>query len=253
MNKKRLAIVSIIVLIIIVAGICLVIFRPKKTSEKMNLKFESRVDELSKFDSGDFYKFGWLQVQGTNIDLPILDSSSITAELDYSYGWDSALYMHNQKYQVLLGHNIINVSSEPMMPNDTLSDFEPLMAFVYYDFAKNNLYAQYTQDDSDDIYLIYSIGFSNYIDNEYTNLNTKERRKEYIKEAKENSIYDYDIDVNADDELLKIETCTRMFGTEYNQQLSVNLRKLRKGESINKYSVKKNKNYKQIQSSKEKM
>ena len=255
MKKKRIIIALVILTALIIGIIYLTCINKPKTKKPrvVELTFGARLDKLNSFDSGDYYKFGWLQVQGTNIDLPILDSSSISAELNYSYGWDSPMYVHEKDFDMLLGHNVLNVSSQPMLPNDTLTNFEELMAFTYYDFAKDNLYAQYTRKNEENVYLIYAVGFSDYIDNEFINLNNKKARDEYIKDAIDASIYDYNIDVNSDDKLLALQTCTRMFGNEYNQQLTINLRKLRKNEKTIKYSVKKNKNYKQVVSLQEKM
>ena len=68
----------------------------------------------------------------------------------------------------------------------------------------------------------------------------------YIKEAKEDSIYDYDVDVNSSDEIISLITCTRYFGLNGKTQFRVDARKLRENEKIEKYSVSTNQNYDEL-------
>ena len=210
----------IFLLLIILVIIFNFVSKNNDTKEKIKLDFESRVENVKNFNSGDYYTVGWLQVQGTNIDLPILDYRALSEneEIDYSYGWRSVNYVTGENREVLAGHNILNVSSKPMLPSKELTDFEELMAFSYYGFAKDNLYVQYTKDNKDEVYVIYAVGFYDYNYDEAQSINNNEKLKAYIKEAKNSSIYDYDIDVNENDSLLSIKTCTRYFGLFEKQQ-----------------------------------
>lgn len=251
-NKRgKIVILTLLLVLVIFLMILCIKFFPKNNknnyvAEPITLSFESRIDTLNKFDSGIYYKFGWLQVQGTHIDLPILDSRSVSDEIDYSYGWLSPNVSTNENRLVLLGHNVLNVSSSPMRPNEILKDFEELMAFVYYDFARDNLYIQYTKDNKDEIYLIYGIGFYDY-DYKYDNQSLKDDEVEtYIDYVKENSLYNYDIDVNKEDTLLTIKTCTRYFGAYEKQQLVIDARKLRDDEDTLKYQVTQTKKYDEL-------
>ena len=165
-NKKKNIILIVSLLIALFLALLLLINTNSKkknikhneekfVSQKIDLPFQSRVDKLNEFDSGKYLKFGWLQIQGTHMDLPILSyiSSEDEDEIEYSYGWMSSGYITGENRPVIMGHNILNVSNEPMPPNDTLQNFEELMAFTYYGFAKENLYVQFTTDN-DDVYLI---------------------------------------------------------------------------------------------------
>ena len=237
---------------IVAVIIALCVKNSKKTTNKeMKLNFTNGVEKLQNLEVGEYKKLGWLQVQGTNIDLPILDSKSAANydEINYSYAWSSAYYNANANRQVILGHNIMNVSSDPMMPNKDLVNFEELMAFVYYDFAKDNLYLQYTKDGKDEIYLIYSIGFYSYSDGDVVESIEED---EYIKKVKKNSIYKYDVDVNNNDSIITLKTCTRMFGYGENEEFQIDARKLRKNEKITKYDVKTTKVFDKLGLKKEK-
>ena len=115
-HKRKLLFLLIFLFITIVLCLFLIFkmfFIKKNNSLAMELDFNSRVQTLENFDSGSYHKIGWLQVQGTNIDFPILDSSSYEAldSLDYSYGWRSPIYVTGENREVLIGHIIINVSS----------------------------------------------------------------------------------------------------------------------------------------------
>lgn len=245
LNKKRFIfsvslVVLAIVLIIFVIFLIFNSFKNNKEYEKINLNFSSRINELENFDSGDYYKIGWLQVQGTNIDVPILDSTSGNTDLYYSFGWRSSTYTTGENREVLLGHNVLNVSNQPMLSNEKLEDFESLMSFSYYSFAKDNLYIQYTKNGKDELYLIYAIGFYDYTYDESESINDSKKIKDYIKDVRKNSIYDYDIDVNSSDILITVKTCTRYFGLNEKQQFIIDARKVRDNEEIVKYSVKTN-------------
>ena len=238
-NKKILIILPIILILFIILGCCCLLLNNTK-KEEISLNFTSGIEKLRKIDSKGVYKIGWLQVQGTNIDLPVLYAAAIENEYDYSFSWLSPNYVTGENREVLLGHNVVNVSNKPMLPNKDLKDFEELMAFVYYDFAKENLYIQYTQNGKDDIYLIYAVGFTDY-EYDYSSgygYSDKEEIDNYIKETRKNSIYDYDIDVDSSDTLIQLKTCTRMFGIGKNQQFVIDARKLRKNEKTIKYDVK---------------
>lgn len=255
-SKKTIFLGLVIIFSIVILMTIIVNNNSKnQTNKPMKLNFESRIEKLNTFDAGNYYKFGWLQVQGTNIDLPILDSSSngMYESIDYSYGWLSSYYSTGDNREVLAGHNILNVSSEPMLPDKSLTNFEELMAFTYYGFAKDNLYIQYTKDNKDEIYLIYAIGFYDYYYDNAEGINDKKELTNYIKTARKNSIYDYGIDVNNSDRLIQIKTCTRMFGINEKQQFIIDARKLRDDEKILKYSVRTNKKFKELKLNEEKM
>lgn len=249
-SKKFLVLVIGIIVILSVVSIFLLInntnVQDKDSKEYMNLNFEDRVSDLESFDSENYYKVGWLQVQGTNIDFPILNFSSIDADLDYSYGWLSPAYITGENREVLLGHNVLNVSSTPMLSNENLQDFEALMSFSYFSFAEENLYIQYTKNGVNEIYLIYAIGFYDYTDDDGESFSDSTKIKDYIDNARSDSIYDYDVEVDEGDSLLTLKTCTRYFGSNEKQQFIIDARKIRSDEEILKYKVEKNENFDQL-------
>ena len=236
----------IFLLVFLVLLFLLFIFNRDSKKEEivssMNYKYENRVEKLKNFDAKDYKKYGWLQVQGTNIDLPIV-SYWKQEDPDYNFGWIVNTSYDYDNRKILSGHNVLNVSTEPMVNDPKLTNFEDLMAFVYYDFAKDNMYLVYTEDGKDKVYVIYAVGFYDY-NYKYDTYGLEEDEvKDYINYVKKNSIYDYKLKVNEKDEIITIKTCTRMFGFEEKQQLQIDARLLRDNEKIVKYKLNKTELY----------
>lgn len=233
--KKNFIFIIVFILMILLILTFRIIDNTK--DKNIQLDFDNGIEKLSNFNSDNYYKIGWLQVQGTNINLPILDFSSSYEDLDYSFGWRSASFVTGENREVLLGHNILNVSSNPMLSNENLDDFESLMSFSYAGFAKDNLYIEYSKDGKNEIYLIYAVGFYDYSYDDSSSYNETKDIKKYIENTRKNSIYDYDIDVVENDSLITLKTCTRYFGIDEKQQFVVDARKLREDEKTIKYKV----------------
>ena len=219
-------------------------------------KVDSRVEELKNekpIENSSFKTIGWLKIQGTKIDLPIVYSDikneAFPVQLE-SFGWAKEKFDKNSNYYDITGHNIFNLSKTPKIESDLYKRFEQLMSFIYYDFAKENEYIQLTIDDEDYVFKIFSVGFvSGGVDSFFpdkNNMNEKETKK-LINIFKDNSLYKYDIDVNANDKIISLSTCTRFYGTDSSKEFYVIGRLLRDGEKINHYEVTKNKDYKKVE------
>lgn len=254
MKKQYKRIIFICIFILIIIFIVLIgIFLKNNISNKskeftaktVNLEFKNRISSLRDYQYKDFLTVGWLQVQGTNIDYPILNSdASSISPTEINYGWRSPYYQTGENREVIMGHNIVNVSSNPIREMNILNNFEGLMAFTYDDFAKNNLYISYTKGEIVELYKIYAVGFYDYYSDNAESFSKKEDIKSYIKKVRDNSIYDYTVDVTEEDNLITIKTCTRYFGLNEKQELYIDARKVREDENIETYQVTKNDNYK---------
>lgn len=215
---------------------------------------DSRVENVKKEikkDQGDYQTIGWLKVQGTNIDTPIIGYNKLDEEVQVdkeNYLWNIINEKKLYNKVNIMGHNILNLSSTPRIGDSNFSRFDELMSFVYVDFVKDNKYIQYTIDGKDYIYKVFAV----YFDYQY-NLNqyhegdySKKELAEYLTDIKKMSIYDFDVDVNSDDKIISLVTCTRMFGVDSNQDLIVSARLVHKNENYTNYEVVENKNYKKI-------
>ena len=197
---------------------------------------------------------GWLRIQGTNIDFPVVsgkDDSFDNPVESTAYGWLSNV--GDKEYHNVLniyGHNIMNLSNAPMLYDDTFERFEELLYFADYDFAKENLYFQYTMNGEDHLYKIFAVDIIDphkmvgLPEGDYT---VKEL-KQYIKMMKEESIYDYDVDVSTNDDIVSLITCTGLLsdGTIYND-IIVSGKLVLDGESAKAYSVEKTAKYKNVE------
>lgn len=248
-NKRKLVttLIFLIVLIIISIIVYLIFFSEKYYEIEVR---KNNVEDYAKNDTGDYKTVGWLRVQGTNIDYPII----YAPDYNLNYKTDNYLWTEvNNKKLInkisVLGHNIMNLSSKPLVGKEYHSRFEQLMGFVYYDFAKENKYVQYTFNGEDYLYKIFSVSFVNDYDLDIyngKNLSSKELNK-YIKQSLDDSIFEYDVDVNGDDKIISLITCTRMFGVYDKKQFKVDARMVRKSEIITNYKVSKKEEYKDIE------
>ena len=241
--KKHLVIIALLIILLILSILLFKNFY--KDNYKPYVTFDSKVEKMKSTKVADAKAIGWLRVQGTNIDYPIINETYDAYYSGIDYLWKANRYVPGENRVAIYGHNILNISSEPLITDPTHVRFEQLLSFVYYDFAKDNLYIQYTHNGEDEIYKIYAVGFVSKND-EYGNSYTGEDLKNYIKTAKDNSIYDYDIDVDSDDDIISLITCTRYFGLDGLSQFRIDARKVRKNEKIVKYDVEINDNYSKI-------
>ena len=246
-----------IVLLLCIVGIGTVFllrfgFSPKRLTL---FKLESRVSNVKTFkvDNDDFRTIGWLRVQGTDIDYPVLWTSDSAVDFPVEIGNSSWSYNHDDKlhnHMYIMGHNIFNLSSTPKEKDERFLRFEELMNFVYFDFAKENQYIQLTIDGKDYMYKIFAVDFLKPSDTyslTYKDDYSKKEMKNYLDLLEKNNIYHYDIDINENDSVLSLVTCTRFFGEESKEEFFVTGRLLRENEKTEMAKVTKSDKYKRIE------
>ena len=196
-------------------------------------EIEERVEKVKTTKVEDRSSIGWVRVQGTNIDYPI-----IGVQLDSldNFTWISPFYFSGDTRKVIYGHNMRNVSNEPLVAEPTHTRFEQLMSFANYNFAKDNLYIQVTEDGENHLYKIFAVGFYS-VEEEIGNSYSNENLSSYISNAEERSIYKYDIEVKDADDIISLITCTRFYGYDGKTQFRVDARRIREGEKTNQYLV----------------
>lgn len=235
---------------------CLVLMLLITLSNNQVYKIDSRVSAVEKEKKKDkqdagYETIAWLTVQGTNIDAPIVNYQKPTGldSVDKSnYLWNNNPNEEFLNQVSISGHNLLNLSANPEIGLDYFSRFDDLMSFVYEEFAQDNQYIQYTIDGKDYIYKIFGVFFEKSYNLDLTSSDnySKKELETYINKVKEASFYDYDIQVDANDSVITLTTCTRMFGTGDSRNLVVAGRLLRDNEKTNNYSVKANEKYEEI-------
>lgn len=213
---------------------------------------ESRVEKMKEYakkDTENYSTVGWLRVQGTNIDYPVIYAPGY----DFSSKTDDFLWTEANEDKLLnkvsiSGHNILNLSANPLVANKNHKRFEQLMSFLYYDFVKENKYIQYTFQGKEYVYKIFSVSFADFdeLDLFATKDYSKKELNKYIQQSLKESFFKFDIDVNSSDKIISLDTCTRMFGSNSNKQFRVDARLVRDNELKTNYSVSKKSNYKEI-------
>jgi len=252
LSRKQIFLIFLVVVAIFGIGR---LYHKKMLSEDY-YHLESRLENVKSLDLSkkpEYESIGWLRVQGTSLDMPVIYSPSA----DYAYSsdfdnftWISGKSTEFHKLIVIKGHNIMNLSAQPQLESDMFRRFEALMSFVYYDFAKDNKYIQLTLGEKEYIYKIFAVELVPASDTAYFPYqeNPDEgRMKNYIDYMKKNSFYSYDVDVDKTDNILSLVTCTRFFGLENKVSFYVTGRLLRENEQIDNYVVKKTNNYRLIE------
>ena len=211
-------------------------------------KVESRVDDVKKKDKElEEEVIGWVKVQGTHIDYPIIYSTGQEVDGDYGYSWSGQKSSNLTSRKVLLGHNILNLSSTPRTTNEMFSGFEETLSFLYPDFVEKNKYIQYTVNGEDYLYKIFAVSFVETDSGDiYTNYMDKNDLKKYIKRVKKESYFDFDVDVDDNDGIITLATCTRFFGAVSGYSFRIDGRLVRNGEIVSNYDFKVKKNYNKI-------
>ena len=247
LKKKTLTIAGVII-IFIVACLLLLYQNFGKTSDFTIIDESAKIKEAESY--GDDVT-GWLRVEGTNIDLALVarNNEMDISNTDYEYAWTNSYPDLNSNHFTYISHNVRNVSSNPIIGDDTMTYFEQLMSFIYPDFIKENQFIEFTNPDGEtSIYRIFGVTL---IDepqtSSYYDTFNDEELDEYIKKAKDESMYDMDVDVNSDDMLLTLYTCTRFYGFGNAYSFRVDARELREGESMRYSTVEVNNNYKEIE------
>ncbi len=246
--KKKLTI-TLAILIIIVAIILAFVYY-KGSFRKSTF---AALDESDKINDAKQYGddvVGWLRVEGTNIDLALIRADEDTDILrgDYDFAWTNSFPDGTGNRPAYISHNIRNVSRNPIVGDDTMTRFEQLMSFIYPDFISENQFIEFTDSEGDtSLYRIYAVALLNDDQNaSFSDTYTKSEQKRYIKKAKRESMYDIDVDVNEDDLMLTLFTCTRFYGADTSYSFRVDARKLRDGEDKVYAKVKTNENYEKI-------
>lgn len=250
-KKKRLEKKYLIILFLLICIIGLIV-RPKEI-----YKIEDRTKNIKKEQKTESEKIktiGWVKVQGTNIDAPVItytemfDARRDTEEKkNFAYNLEKEEKLYNKVN--IMGHNILNLSKHPRLKDKRFTRFDELMSFVYIDFAKKNKYIQYTINGENYLYKIYSVRlYDSYkkVETEIKKPYTENEIIKYANTVRKDSLYKYKVKISGKDNLLSLITCTRFFGAGTESSFVVDARMLRKGEKVTNYPVEETDNYKKI-------
>lgn len=218
-------------------------------------KVEDRQKEIKKAQKKDeegIETVAWLRVQGTMIDTPIVayEEGKDLSYLDKEdFLWTEAKTAEYKNQIKIMGHNILNLSATPEIGVNYFTKFEDLMAFTYEDFVKENKYIQYSIGDKEYVYKVFAVLYdkSYNLDLYNTDNYSTEEMADYIELVESKSLYDFDIDVDASDDIISLVTCSRLYGVDQKRQFVVVGRLLRDNEKMTNYSFETTEKYEEIQ------
>lgn len=213
---------------------------------------QRKIKKEQKKDEDGIKTVAWLRVQGTMIDTPIV-SYEEGKDLSYlekeDFLWTEAKDTEYKNQIKIMGHNILNLSATPEIGVSYFTKFEDLMAFTYEDFVQENKYIQYSIGDKEYIYKVFAVLYdkSYNLDLYNTDDYSTDEMKDYIELVQSKSLYDFDIEVDASDDIISLVTCSRLYGVDQKRQFVVVGRLLRNGEKMTNYSFETTEKYEDIQ------
>lgn len=188
-----------------------------KNIENNNIETTERMLKVKKLQKENDDIVGWLEIEDTNINYPVLQGDDNEFYLNRNYKKEKsekgsifldAKYNWNIPSNNLLiyGHNIIN----GLM-------FQDLLKYESQDFYKKHPNIKFTTEKDDKEYEIISVFKSRvyykaeknvfrYYD--FINAKKEEDYMEFVKNAKEASIYDIEATAKYGDELITLVTCS---------------------------------------------
>ena len=188
-----------------------------KNIENNNIETTERMLKVKKLQKENDDIVGWLEIEDTNINYPVLQGDDNEFYLNHNYKKEKsekgsifldAKYNWNIQSNNLLiyGHNIIN----GLM-------FQDLLKYESQNFYKKHPNIRFTTEKDDKEYEIISVFKSRvyykaeknvfrYYD--FINVETENEYMDFVKNAKKASIYDIEVTAKYGDELITLITCS---------------------------------------------
>lgn len=186
-------------------------------STKVTEQKTERMLQLEGLQKENSEIIGWLEIEGTNINYPVLQgtdnefymknnykkekSKNGSIFLDKSYNWDIP-----SSNLLVYGHN-----------NKNGTMFQDLLKYKKEDFYKEHTKIKFTTNKEDSVYEIMSVFYSRvYYKNEknvfryyyFVNAENEQEYNDFVNNAKKASIYDTGITAEYGEQLLTLSTCS---------------------------------------------
>ena len=166
--KKKKKIIMFFLLLLFICIVCF-IFKDKIINHIVPIyKIEDRSENVKKLQKSEKDQvIGWIRVQGTNIDYPIMLDEINGLSREYDFVWMNNYIYKDTNFIPIFGHNIRNVSSKPIIGDKNMKRFEQLMSFIYPEFVEKNKFIQITVDGKNYLYEIFSVSLFDKSETEY--------------------------------------------------------------------------------------
>ena len=209
--KKIVNIVLIFIIFICIYKIYEKVMEYKKADNAYEkIRIEKEEDNNAYIDNEDYR--GWIKVENTNIDYPILQGNDnqyyLDKDINKEYLTSGSIFMNylnngfNDENTVLFGHN---------MRNGTM--FAQLKKYKERDFFYGNNDIDIELSNGITLkYKVFSVYVTDVEDNYIkTKFDNKDEYKEFLDRIKNKSIYKTEIDLNEDDKIITLSTCSYEF------------------------------------------
>ena len=174
-------------------------------------KIRVEKEEENLYDKYEDYR-GWIKIDNTNINYPIVqgkdNSFYLDKDINKNYLSSGSIFMNylnhgfNDENTVLFGHHMRNKTMFAQLKKYKEKEFfygdNDIVIEVENDkVLKYKVFSAYVTDAND-----------NYIK---TNFDDKDQYKEFLEDIKNKSLYKSDIDVNENDKIITLSTCSYEF------------------------------------------
>ena len=237
-NNKLKKIVLLLLIVVFVCGIGYTIYylynSYKDKKDNTNILDNVIVDdtpateektekmlELEELQKENNEIIGWLEIEDTNINLPVCQTTDNDFYLTHNYKKEKSkggsLFLDKD-------FDLINGSSNYLIYGHRNTQglmFEDLLKYSKEDFYNNHKTIKFTTNKDDSVYEIISVFYSRvYYKKEkdvfryynFVNANNEEEYNDFVNNCKKSSIYDTGVTANYGDQLLTLSTC------EYSQE-----------------------------------
>lgn len=172
---------------------------------------------IEKAENNDAYIYntdyrGWIKVENTNIDYPVLQGNDneyyLDKDINKEYLASGSIFKNylnngfNDENTILFGHN---------MRNGTM--FAQLKKYKERDFfyGNNEIYIELSNGKNLK-YKVFSVYITNAEDNYIkTKFDNKDEYKEFLERIKNKSIYKSEVDLNENDKIITLSSCSYEF------------------------------------------
>lgn len=190
--------------------------KDKINSQKVKEEKMNNSQNLNNLDFNELNKInndtvGWIKINGTNIDYPIVQYKDNDYYLNHSFekkkskaGWIFLDYRNNKNFTdkntIIYGHNRFDKSMFGSLKN--------LNTKIWYNNTSNHIIklSNGNKNTSWQVFSVYKIKTTN--DYLITNFNSEIDYSNFIKLIKNRSNYNFNVDVNSDDRILTLSTCS---------------------------------------------
>ena len=174
-------------------------------------KIRVEKEEENLYDKYEDYR-GWIKIDNTNINYPIVqgkdNSFYLDKDINKNYLSSGSIFMNylnhgfNDENTVLFGHHMRNKTMFAQLKKYKEKEF----------FYGNNDIVIEVENDKVLKYKVFSAYVTDSKDNYIkTNFDDKDQYKEFLEDIKNKSQYKSDIDVNENDKIITLSTCSYEF------------------------------------------